>query len=341
VLVIGGGPVGLASAIALSLSGREVTLIERRVPPVDKACGEGIMPDGVTLLARLGIAIPPARCAGFAGIRFVEGSIDAVGLFAGEPGLGVRRTVLHRALAERAQASGVRLLWGVNCGALHPDRVEAAGGSIRAEWIVAADGLRSRVRRHLGLERPCRKRRLGLRRHYATPPWSDLVEVYWSSGCEAYVTPVSSDGVCVAILTGEPSLRFDEALGRFPSLARRLEGSPIDGAELGAPTDHTHARRTFRGRYALVGDAAGSVDAITGEGITLGLRQAFALSEAIQGGDLRRYDQACRSLTRAPRRMSSLMLAIDGRGWLRRAALRILAANPSLFASIVTAHARA
>ncbi len=340
VLVIGGGPAGLASAIALRLAGRDVTLIERRAPPVDKACGEGIMPDGASLLSRLGIRFPDALSARFTGVRFVEGPIDAVGLFAGRTGLGVRRTVLNRALAERAAALGVRLLWGVASRKLHADRVEVEGGTIRAAWIVAADGQRSHARRHLGLEMPALRRRTGLRRHYRMPPWNDLVEVYWSNRCEAYVTPVAPDSVCVAILTDDTSLRFDEALRRFPPLASRLGGAHHEQADLGAPTAHARARRASCGRYALAGDAAGSVDAITGEGITLGLHQAFLLCEAIRRGNLELYDGACRRLMRRPRRMSSIMLAIDRRGWLRRATLRTLAARPALFGSIVTAHAR-
>src|SRR5689334_12821592 len=110
VFVAGGGPAGLAAAVAARRKGFHVTVADGRIPPIDKACGEGLLPDSVAAAAELGIAIPASYP--FRGIRFLgEGrSVEAV--FPSGTGLGVRRTELHRGLTERAESAGVVLLWG-------------------------------------------------------------------------------------------------------------------------------------------------------------------------------------------------------------------------------------
>ncbi len=80
---------------------------------------------------------------------------------------------------------------------------------------------------------------------------------------------------------------------------------------------------------ALVGDASGSVDPLTGEGIGLGLKQAAALVEAIKRDDLQRYQAAHDRIGRVPRLMSRLMLLMDAHPHLRRRALQAFAAEPS------------
>ena len=152
------------------------------------------------------------------------------------PGLGVRRTSLHAALAARADGLGVvRVTGRVEAVSQHPEHVEAAG--VSARWLIAADGLHSSVRRASGLERPARgPARYGLRRHFRVAPWSDLVEVHWSQHAEAYVTPVGDDLVGVALLCGTEGHRrgYAETLAGFPDLCARLRGAepvtPVRGA---------------------------------------------------------------------------------------------------------------
>jgi flavin-dependent dehydrogenase len=95
------------------------------------------------------------------------------------------------------------------------------------------------------------------------------------------------------------------------------------------------------GRVALVGDAAGSVDAISGAGMTLGLHQALLVAEALERGELRAYERAHRRLVRVTERMTALLLALNHRPRLRRAALRVLAAAPWLLTQLVELHVRA
>src|SRR3990167_5710724 len=224
------------------------------------------MPDALASLQALGVAIPLGLGRAFRGIRYCDGDLVAEGLFPqGETGLGLRRPQLVAALAERTEAVGARIYWGVGATALHPVGLAAAGGRLRASWVVAADGLHSRVRRLAGLARPPGPRmRFGIRRHYRVRPWTDLVEVYWADRAEAYVTPVGEEEVGIALLWSVGKERFDTLLARFPALARRVEGSPRSSEDRGAGPFDQRVRAVVRGNLALLGDAAGYLDAVTG-----------------------------------------------------------------------------
>jgi flavin-dependent dehydrogenase len=469
--VVGGGPAGLATAIGARLAGLSVRLYDRRQPPIDKPCGEGLMPDAVARLRELGVALdfgeggpgeagerdaeagapgalapgagnpglgasgtgnPGARGSGatagpgsasfpFRGIRYVDGDLVATGLFPGAGGLGVRRIVLHEALVRRAEQVGVELCWGVAVEGLEAaersadagseDRelseapaggaaggisggfaaVRAGGELVAARFIAGADGLHSRVRRWAGLEevvtgKPSSARvggdpdnsapdgvvhargghgsgawvgdsgagdtraapaglppgaRFGVRRHFACRPWSDFVEVYWGPACEAYVTPVAAQEVGVAMLWSGRKSGFDDLLPCWPDLATRLAGAPVTSRDRGAGPLRQDVVSVQRGNVALVGDAAGYLDAITGEGIAVALHQAAALVAAIQAGDLARYAAAHRRIVRLPNLMTALVLALERRPALRRRAIRALAVEPALFSRLLGIHARA
>lgn len=351
VVVVGGGPAGLAFAIRAVERGLRVLVLDRARPPIDKPCGEGLMPDGVACLTELGALPEPAEVRPFSGIRYVDGERVAEGRFPGSPGWGVRRTVLHRALVRRAEAAGVELRWGVVAEGLDAGRsgsrwtVRTSRGPLLARWIVGADGLRSRIRRWAGLERsPGEWRRFGVRRHFRIDPWTDRVEVHWARGCEAYVTPVDPESVGVAILWG-PSrggakAGFDRLLTEFPTLGQRLHDAPTTGRDRGTGPFHQRVRAVHHGPVALLGDAAGYLDPITGEGLSIAFHQAFALVDAIEIGDLRGYGAAVRRLRRLPDLLTRLLLFVEKRPWLRRRMIETFARDPAIFSLLVGIHAR-
>jgi len=94
VFIIGGGPAGLATAIAARQRGFDVVVADGAKPSIDKPCGEGLMPDGRAALEKLGIGIPEIAYP-FRGIRFVSGGLRVDASFPNGAGQGVRRTVLH------------------------------------------------------------------------------------------------------------------------------------------------------------------------------------------------------------------------------------------------------
>jgi menaquinone-9 beta-reductase len=344
-LVIGGGPAGLMTAIRARLAGMEATVLERFHPPIDKACGEGLMPDAVARLREIGVEPPASASAIIRGIRYVDGDLSAEGSFPQvgpqTGGLGVRRLDLHEALIRRAEEVGVELLWGVSARGLEGDGVVTDQGTIRARWIVGADGLLSRVRLWAGLAgEPGPLRRFGVRRHYAVPPWTDCVEVHWGPDCEAYVTPIGPDRIGIAMLWSGKTAGFDELIEHFPVLRDRLAGAPEISRDRGAGPLHQRVLGVWRGNVALVGDASGYLDAITGEGMAVAFHQTAAAVDAILAGDLNRYAAAHRRIARLPDFMTSLVLALEHRPRLRRRALRALAAEPALFSRLLGIHGR-
>ncbi len=330
VFVIGGGPVGLAAAIAARQKGFSVTLADSLAPPIDKACGEGVLPDGVAAAAQLGLHLADVESFPFRGIRFHGEGVSVEADFPHGGGRGIRRTALHRALVERAEACGVNLRWRCSIGAL---------SEVSARWIVGADGTASRVRRWAGLDAlRTDTGRYGFRLHFRIPPWADYVEIHWGDGCQMYVTPVAPEEVGVALISSDPKLRVRDALPQFPALAARLEGAPESSAERGAFNASRSLRRVARGNVALIGDASGSVDAITGEGLCMGFRQALALADAMERGDLALYESAHRRLAVRPRFMAAFTLTVGHRNWLRRRALPAMASRPEIFQGLLAMH---
>lgn len=365
VVIVGAGPAGLATALEARRHGLDVVVLDRAPgPPRDKPCGEGLMPDARTRLAELGVTLPAGAARPFAGIRYVDGDVVAEGRFPSRydgpvGGLGVRRTALHGALVERAREQGVEICWGVTVTGVNPEAgvVQASDGAVSGRFLVAADGLQSPLRRRAGLDvsGETAPGRFGMRRHLAAAPWSDCVEVHWIDGAEAYVTPVGEGEVGIALLwtphRSDPSTDgrragFAELLGRFPRLAERLEavGDDLDAVWssplAGCGPLARRARSVVRGRLALVGDAAGYLDAITGEGLAVAFHEAEALGRAMASGDLSSYPGTSRSIRRLPDAMTRLLLAVERRPWLRRRAIRALAADTAVFDRLLAIHAR-
>jgi len=375
VVVVGAGPAGLVTALAGADRGLSVRVLDRRRTPIDKACGEGLMPDAVAILHALGVALPEHRP--IHGIRYLDDEHCVEGRFPALPGAGVRRTELHRALLERARDVEIDVRERVRVTGLRPSGSDPRGtrwaletddGPVAPGWIVGADGLHSNLRGWSGLARGELRfapRRFGIRRHFRVPPWSDLVEVYWADGREAYVTPVAADEVGIAVLWARPvSTRassdapgpgdggdrgdrggrvedggtFDRLLRSFPVLAERLVGADAVSPVMAAGPFRQRTRGVTAGNLALVGDAAGYVDAITGEGMALAFHEGVALAEALAAGDLASYRAAHRRHRRVPNLFTEAALGLSRSPRLRRRALTALAAEPALFDRILGVH---
>jgi flavin-dependent dehydrogenase len=336
VLVVGGGPVGLAAAIEARLRGLTATIVEPRRDAIDKACGEGLMPGALPALARLGIDPP-----GFAlrGVSYRSDTQQVDHLFAVGEGRGVRRTALHDALSERARSLGVRWLEG-KVDAVAQDAASVTAAGIRARYLVAADGLHSTVRRRIGLERPVavRGRRFGVRRHFHAEPQSDLIEVHWSRDVEAYVTPVGGGVVGIAML-GRQGLDFAAALAGIPAVAALVAGAEPASSLRGAGPFRQRTIRRSLGRVLLAGDASGYVDAITGEGIRVGLAQARSAIDCVVADDPGAYERAWMLETRDFRVLTAGLVAAANSP-LRGAIVPAAVALPRVFGGVVERLAR-
>ncbi|HZL57804.1 MAG TPA: FAD-dependent monooxygenase [Bryobacteraceae bacterium] len=331
VFVVGGGPAGLAAAIAARLKGLSVVVADGNSPPIDKACGEGLMPDARLAAARLGIEIPPALGFEFPGVRFHGAGKSVAARFPRGCGIGVRRTALHAAMIVAAERAGVELRWGAPAGNFD---------EIRARWILGADGSSSRVRAWAGLDRYRHNtRRFACRQHYAIAPWTDCMEIYWGEGCQIYVTPVGADEVCVALISRDRELSVEAALSRlFPVLDERVRGAPVCSRPRGAVTATARLENVARGNVALIGDASGSVDAITGEGLCLAFKQAALLADAMAGGDLTAYARAHPRLAMRANVMAKLMTTLDRGTRLRQFGMTAMSSVPWIFERLLAVH---
>jgi flavin-dependent dehydrogenase len=340
VVVVGGGPAGLCAAIALRLAGYSVTVLDAAVPPIDKACGEGLLPDTIEALAQLGITIKPDQAFRLRGIRFLHGYRQATAEFPGSAGLGMRRITLHRVLTAKADELGVDLKWGVKDVRLRGRTIAAGNVLLKPKLIVGADGHHSVMRRKAGLDRAVYiQRRYGFRRRFRLAPATSCVEIYWHKIGQMYVTPVSADEVGVVLLTTNPRLRINDALPLFPSLAARLASAVSTSAERGSVTASRRLESVQQGNIALVGDASGSVDAITGEGIGLAARQALALARAFHSGQLGRYQAEHARIQRRPAVMSRLLLALARHATVQGPAIAALSKFPWAFEKLLAFHA--
>jgi flavin-dependent dehydrogenase len=329
-LVAGGGPAGLATALYGARAGLEVVVLERRDGVLDKACGEGMMPHTLAHLDRLGVAVAgrPLR-----GISYVDGARRVDATFRAGVGRGVRRTVLHAALLEAAAAAGVKIEHA-DVGAVSQDAESVRAGQFRARYLAAADGLHSPIRTALGLsQHSADLRRWGIRRHVQLAPWTDSVEVHWAPGAEAYVTPVADDCVGFAILSAGRS-GFDEHFEAFPELRDRVRGH-AHGRDRAAGPLRQNVRARTAGRVLLVGDAAGYIDALTGEGIGLAFGAAELLVDCVVRDRPDAYDRQWRRLTRRYRLLTAALVRAAASPSVRARIVPAATALPSIFARAV------
>lgn len=349
VVIAGAGPAGLACAVAAAQQGLQVDLIDGMKPPIDKACGEGLLPDSLAALTTLGFDLDQifdeTESRLLRGIRFI-GDRSATGNyptteapFPASPGRGIRRTVLHQLLHDRAAALGVRFHWETVVLGIAPNEVRTNRQTLRTRYIVGADGHHSRIATWAKLDRSTNhSRRLGLRQHYTIAPWTDFVEVYWSNHGQAYVTPVASNEVCIAFIAKNKFASATEALTHFPALQHHLSNAKPSGTSRGSITLGRTLRKVTTSNIALIGDASGSVDAVTGEGLALCFRQAIALARAIKANNLTSYEQAHRTIQRLPHFMSRTMLFMDSSPRLRSKAFNAFQRQPDAFSNLLQVH---
>ena len=339
ICVVGGGPTGLAAAIMAKLAGFSVCLFEPKEGIIDKACGEGLMPTAIAILEDIGVY--PEYSHSFVGIRYLNQKKFVDGEFQEGPGRGVRRLALHEALLRRVQELDIE------CIPQRVSRLEAQDDHVivadrKARFVFVADGLQSSLRKKLGLELPRKRRkRMGVRRHFQIKPWSPYVEVYWGDQAECYVTPVADDQVGVAILyyqdhAPKGANKFEQFLAQFPELEEKVRAATHASHARGAGPFEQRLSSPQKGRIMLIGDAAGYLDPITGEGIRLGLGAAEKALELIQSGKWDQYHKEHWKLLRKYWILTDGLLRLRQVFFLRKLMVPFLRFFPGLFSRIVS-----
>jgi menaquinone-9 beta-reductase len=354
IVVVGGGPAGLAVAIVAAERGLSVIVIERRDCSPDKACGEGVLPPGVKALERLGVAHRFDRSTSypFAGIRFIQEDGSAAESQMPASGLGIRRTLLVEALARRAEELGAVLQHRCSVNRVQANSNEAivdtTQGRLFGKLVVAADGLHSQLRKASGLDAPpSRRRRLALRQHYKIRPWTNFVEVYLDDKGEAVVTPVSDESVGINFVWEDGVVeqpRIPVLKGRFPALIARLGDAPPISSIKGAGPMARAATRRNSDRMVLVGDAAGFVDSISGDGLSIAFNSALILGKHLPEilklnatkESMQAYENEARRLYRGYWLVTNGLLMVARHPRARRTIINSLRRHPGIFRELMS-----
>lgn len=341
VAIVGGGPVGLAAALFAERAGMTSIVIEAREHDGDKACGEGLMPGVMPLLEELGLD-PPGR--DLLGVSYRQGERQVDHLFPDAPGRGVRRTVLVDAMRAQTDRHGIERrharVTGLSQDSSGVRLHCAASEDVEADYVLGCDGLHSTVARQLGLvaQPSKRARRYGLRQHFQCAPWDSMIEVYYAGDAELYITPVDDQTVGVAVL-GPKGINLAKTIARVPEVSEKLNGVPAASSLRGAGPFPYRAHSAQVGRVLLVGDAAGYVDAITGEGLRVGFAQAREAITALQTGKPESYPRRWRKVTREFRVLTRGLVVLASSP-LRDSIVPLASAAPRVFGVVVNRLAR-
>ncbi len=347
VAIIGGGPAGLASAWKAASLGLQVWVFEPQQRPIDKPCGEGIMPGALDVLDAMGISTDSQYCRPFPGIRYCVPGARPLAIDFPLCGRAYSRPVLDSLLRERLRSEpGVSLI---------PEKAvaerrsggfavsTASGTEANVPYLIVADGAGGKTARWLRGQSRLIGPRLGLRTRHQDRLGLDRVEIHLGQGIDFYMTPLPQGLVNVALLVESPRPNaggaqnlFAWALSYHPEVQKRL-GDQITAA-VSSPLQHAYPYQVTDGSVFLVGDAGGVADPILGTGLAVALRTGFQAAEAVaarcRGASALQVAKTFRhqaNVQRGPRRkLARLLHFASAHERVTRGAVAVLHRTPKL-----------
>lgn len=318
VICVGGGIAGSATAAFLAREGLKVLILDKAEFPRHKVCGEGILPSGVVVLRKLGLKLPEASIV--RGLVFRVGDREARLPFSCGPGWAVRRWILDHALLCHARSMGADFRQERACR-VEPGRVFTDRSRYEGRWLVGADGARSVFHRSFGIRVRRPTSRVGISLHVrGLPVPADWVEVTFFRGGEIYAAPVDGGLTLVSLLLDRYRSPWDVLRDVLRERASRavLEGPILSSAPLERNVD-----RCAGASWLLVGDSAGTLDPIIGEGMSIALAGAEAAAHTIVGKkSVEAFVRETTQIRRSFKRWTTLMLLAARHRWLARRLLR-------------------
>jgi geranylgeranyl reductase family protein len=311
VVVAGAGPAGAASAITLSKAGLQVVVVDQKAFPRDKVCGDFVSPVAVQQLRVLGVARKPAITESnriHDAAVFLDGKHLLTQLVPKAAALPVSRVIprltLDQVLLERARSTGADIRLNCRLTSFERDpnqvRVSIRRGNtdeqITARVLIGADGSNSLVARLVRGSGPAEDdRSIAVRGYFeAVEGPTDRADLYFGSASfpgYCWLFPagdgVANVGIGVARNTLPPirdhlRTQLQQMIATDPALNRRLSQARPVGNIVGWPlTTYNEEQPLVGDRTLLVGDAAGLINPLNGEGIQYALLSGIWAGETV------------------------------------------------------------
>jgi flavin-dependent dehydrogenase len=302
-VIVGGGVAGCSAAIHLADRGLSVLALEQSSYPAKKLCGEFLSTEASGYLDRLGVLgdLKRAGATDIESFRIVSTSGARVAGTLPVPAIGISRTVLDATLARRARQVGATVLEGARVDKISGDlregfELSSSHGDYRARTVFGAFGKRSRMYECLGMLHG-KEGHVAFKGHFAGWFQRATIEVFSFPGGYIGFAPIEQGLVNGCLLAtrstllaanGSADTLIAKAAEQNLALGERLAAVERVGPMVGCSQISLRRHPTFAQDICMIGDTAGMIAPLCGDGMSMAMRSAEIASvcaeEFLRGG---------------------------------------------------------